>query len=408
MVLRAAAYGLLVLALTEVSLRVLAQPSDRSAGILWGRSLPPVKLELVSPRSHPFNQQIRDFREGPEPHPARGFSQRPHFRSGGGWVRTNNIGARSNADTALKKNPRRPRVLLFGDSTTFGYSLRREESFAGILADRHPDAEWVNLAMGGYSVGQSVTAFLDVASRLEYDLAALFVVPVHDHWRDDNVVRSLNGAKSIDLLPVYELRDGVPGLVLPPSRFFEGEKSFTELGLAEFFDRLPVATQDYIREHDKFFFEPYFRNTSVFGHLFLYKAFVAARWGLRLERFRQISALYDPSGPFLPKVRAITAMAGAFSQRQGRTLALVVLPSVNELRSMRAHPEHRKYWGTMVQSYAAPGLEIIDVSEKLMGLPEDQIDMAYDERHPGPRLSEHIAQALAAHLPPRARAARKH
>jgi lysophospholipase L1-like esterase len=70
-------------------------------------------------------------------------------------VRTNNVGARMDRDVDVRTPERR--VLLLGDSFTFGWGVEREASFAGILSDRIaariPDVVLVNGGVGGYSTG---------------------------------------------------------------------------------------------------------------------------------------------------------------------------------------------------------------------------------------------------------------
>lgn len=95
-----------------------------------------------------------------QPHvysPVYGWSLRPGWRArtrDGRTVRINDAGFRGQAPVAGA--PRRGRVLLLGDSLTFGTGVEDGETFAAQLAGLAPSLEPLNLGVSGYGTDQEL------------------------------------------------------------------------------------------------------------------------------------------------------------------------------------------------------------------------------------------------------------
>ncbi len=124
-------------------------------------------------------------------------------------VRTNAAGMRANREVAREREPGRRRLLLVGDSYTFGAGVRSEETFARLLEDVHL-ADWdvLNLGVSGYGTDQQVLSFEYEGRRYHPDVVALGLF-VRDYSR--NLMRFRGYAK-----PRFVL-DGAGGLRLEGS-----------------------------------------------------------------------------------------------------------------------------------------------------------------------------------------------
>ncbi|HJU41686.1 MAG TPA: GDSL-type esterase/lipase family protein [Vicinamibacterales bacterium] len=98
-----------------------------------------------------------------------------------GWfagvpARTNSLGFRDTRDYSLPKPPGTFRILVFGDSVTFGHGALFETSYPYLLEQRlrewRPDVKWEvwNLGVPGYNTAQQLAYLHEVGSRYEPDL----------------------------------------------------------------------------------------------------------------------------------------------------------------------------------------------------------------------------------------------
>jgi lysophospholipase L1-like esterase len=113
-----------------------------------------------------------------------------------GFVTVNSNGFRGR-ETAIPKPPGRFRVVLVGDSVTFGWGVADDETFGArlekLLHDQWSGAEIdvVNLAVGGYDTRQEVTLLERNLERLEPDLVLVgfYSNDVPEGLQDDNTWR---------------------------------------------------------------------------------------------------------------------------------------------------------------------------------------------------------------------------
>ena len=101
-----------------------------------------------------------------------------------GWfagvpVRFNKLGFRDTREYAIEKPPGTFRILVFGDSVTFGHGSVYEHSWPYLLEQRlnawRPDVAWQvwNLGVPGYNTSQELAYLLEVGPRFKPDLVVI-------------------------------------------------------------------------------------------------------------------------------------------------------------------------------------------------------------------------------------------
>jgi len=107
-----------------------------------------------------------------------------------GWfagvpVHINSIGLRDPREYGLDKQANTFRILVLGDSVTFGHGSVYEHTYPRLLEDRlrrwRPDVDWQvwNAAVPGYNTSQELAHLLEVGARFQPDL-----VVVGFFWND--------------------------------------------------------------------------------------------------------------------------------------------------------------------------------------------------------------------------------
>jgi hypothetical protein len=98
-----------------------------------------------------------------------------------GWfagvpARTNSLGFRDTREYSLQKAPGTFRILVLGDSVTFGHGAPYETSYPFLLEQRlrewRPDVKWEvwNLGVPGYNTAQELAYLYEVGARYQPDL----------------------------------------------------------------------------------------------------------------------------------------------------------------------------------------------------------------------------------------------
>jgi GDSL-like Lipase/Acylhydrolase family len=91
-------------------------------------------------------------------------------------VKINSLGFRDPREYALAKGPRTFRVLVLGDSVTFGHGSVYEHTYPFLVEQRlrawRPDVDWQvwNLAVPGYNTSQELAQLLEVGPAFQPDL----------------------------------------------------------------------------------------------------------------------------------------------------------------------------------------------------------------------------------------------
>lgn len=92
-------------------------------------------------------------------------------------VRINNLGFRGPHTTLAKQ---RKRVLVIGDSFTFGWGVRDHETWVQLLQDSLPDWEVLNLGQGGTHPGDHIRLMRTVVPILRPDIVIQGVLQAND------------------------------------------------------------------------------------------------------------------------------------------------------------------------------------------------------------------------------------
>lgn len=113
--------------------------------------------------------------------PVRGQRFAPNYT---GWfagvpVRINNLGFRDSRDYALAKEPRTFRIVVLGDSVTFGHSSVYEHTYPFLLEQHlqrwRPDVDWQvwNVAVPGYNTSQELAHLKEIGPTFKPDLVVV-------------------------------------------------------------------------------------------------------------------------------------------------------------------------------------------------------------------------------------------
>ena len=89
-------------------------------------------------------------------------------------VRINSQGLRMDSDLNFPKT--KQRILILGDSVTFGVFLHGHDTYPGLLNRKYPDNEFVNAGVQGYTVFQELSLFKERAKYAEPDVTVLQVL----------------------------------------------------------------------------------------------------------------------------------------------------------------------------------------------------------------------------------------
>src|SRR5262249_20275849 len=126
---------------------------------------------------------VKIFYAFDEYHPARGWALRPDVRSlvafdNGATVSSNAQGIRGRREYADQRPPGVTRVLVFGDSLTFGDEVSDDETYAAQLERMLPATEVINLGVHGYGHDQMLLYLEEVGARYRPDLVLLGFVGI--------------------------------------------------------------------------------------------------------------------------------------------------------------------------------------------------------------------------------------
>jgi len=114
-------------------------------------------------------------------HPVRLQQLSPGYN---GWfagvpVKINQLGFRDTRDYALEKSPRTVRILVLGDSVTFGHGSIYEHSYPFLVEQQlkawRPDVDWQvwNLGVPGYNTSQELAQLLELGPAFHPDLVVV-------------------------------------------------------------------------------------------------------------------------------------------------------------------------------------------------------------------------------------------
>ena len=137
-------------------------------------------------------------------HPTRGWALRPGIRDmtvfGDRVLNSNSRGLRGRTEYAYDKAPGVRRVLVFGDSFTFGEDVSDDETYAHFLQQRLPGVEVLNFGVHGYGHDQMLLYLQEEGLRYQPDVVVL-------GFLYDDMDRNLLGFRDY-AKPRFELRAG--------------------------------------------------------------------------------------------------------------------------------------------------------------------------------------------------------
>ena len=97
---------------------------------------------------------------------------RVRHESGGFLIAANSDGFRDK-EFQVRRSPGKRRILLYGDSFTYGDGVARTDRFGDLLQAALPDVEIYNLGIVGSGTDQQFLAHRLVGARLEYDMVLI-------------------------------------------------------------------------------------------------------------------------------------------------------------------------------------------------------------------------------------------
>lgn len=205
----AVAYVLFLLAVIEVASRALLASGWILAHL--GREDPTVsRIKWVRGhgRSHfQYEFDVYDSLRGWAVAP--GIAHRPVFN--GKWLTSTPRGVRADSDVPYERTTGRRRIVVLGDSYTFGDEVSNDETYATYLGHILVNADVINLGVHGYGHDQMLAYLRTEGIKYRPDAVVLGYV-----WFDQyrNLFAFTNYAK-----PAYVLRGGrlvLTGVPVPP------------------------------------------------------------------------------------------------------------------------------------------------------------------------------------------------
>jgi lysophospholipase L1-like esterase len=111
-----------------------------------------------------------------------------HMKIYGADVRTNNLGFRDKRAAIPQKKPGEFRIIVLGDSFTFGPGVPYEHIYTSLLDARlkrtYPQVSVINLAVEGYNIIQYEAVLEDTGLALQPDAVLVSMFPVNDFEMD--------------------------------------------------------------------------------------------------------------------------------------------------------------------------------------------------------------------------------
>lgn len=126
-------------------------------------------------------------------------------------IRINSRGERADGEVPIARTPGRRRIVVIGDSFSFGHGVEAAEGWPARLQELVPESEVVNLAVTGYGTDQQVLRFEKRGLAYQPDLVILGLF-------EGNVFRNVKHEQMGYPKPRFELQDGrleLTGVPLP-------------------------------------------------------------------------------------------------------------------------------------------------------------------------------------------------
>ena len=413
---------LLLLIMLELLLRLCVAPSPFSYGRLFGRELPPVDilprrtpLQTASasppeapqtcpePRPSPGNTTPRiDKKSQAAPPPAQspasaelrgifredaqlGYVPQENTVSPGRWWQTNNLGARSRTDTSKTADPRKRRIIVFGDSFTNCSRVTQENTWPSLMNEKNNSLEVVNFGVDGYGMTQSLLRYTLVKKQLDYDTAVLVFVPFCDLEREINTCRAIIGWDTNNCYPRFIIQGGSLTLIQSP---YKSSAEFLEDNT----NGLSARCRQHLRKYDSLYIISKYEIAPFAGHSILYR--LVASFDYRIKENRIRNGFKDPDQEAMTISRKIFSTMQEAAEKDGRKFLLVVLPTHDDIAQYGKNALFRSQWERMLNSLKRDNTKCIDLMEDFLKVPAEELDHGCDGTHYGPRGNRIIATIM--------------
>jgi hypothetical protein len=114
--------------------------------------------------------------------PSKGWRPKPNLKDENAWddkiLNTNSTGLRGKKDFPYAKNGGRPRILILGDSFTFGDQVSDNETYSHYLQEMLPNTEVINMGVHGYGHDQMLILFKEEGIKYQPDIVILGFLPL--------------------------------------------------------------------------------------------------------------------------------------------------------------------------------------------------------------------------------------
>ena len=114
--------------------------------------------------------------------PYKGWIPKPNLRDVNAYndkiLNTNSKGLRGKKDFPYAKNRERLRILILGDSFTFGDEVSDNETYSHYLQEMLPDTEVINMGVHGYGHDQMLMLFKEEGVKYQPDIVILGFLPL--------------------------------------------------------------------------------------------------------------------------------------------------------------------------------------------------------------------------------------
>jgi len=220
----AASSTLVAIAACELLLRLAVEPHkllSRYSDAYWQQRLVD-RLDRLSPGEKPYRSVHVD--------PNLGWLPIPGLRQEKPGESTNSRGLRGSQEYAYERASGVARILVLGDSFTYGFGVRDEETFSYRLQLLLGDTEVLNLGVNGFGTDQQILYFEREGRKYSADLV-LLVVYYDDFHRNVLSFRELpkprfyldgDGLAVASFPRLADLRETPPEIKRSPLRLLDG------------------------------------------------------------------------------------------------------------------------------------------------------------------------------------------
>jgi len=365
-----------------------------SDGILLGNSVAPFAQPLFSARQRAIfakceAQITKD--------PAR-FEREAQFDAELGWCPPRDgrhgeaefdwAGSRLGPEPLPRERDGSWMIGLVGCSFTLGSEVEDEETWAYELDVRWKETRIGNFGVGGYGVDQALLRYRRDVAPLEPDevwlgffphaalRASSRFPPLFARWRAPTLLFkprfALDSAGELVLQPSpARTPEDIVRLVRDPAAFLEALEGDPWIA------RAPAA---------------YLPHGRHWTH---HSAFTRVLLTLYERRGRAVPPLLaEESSELFRLHRALVLALAGEVRAAGARFRMLVLPSRNELEELTR--TGAGYWQPLARSLEASGIEVLDLTEKLLAAGVDQGDPFWmPEGHYSPRTNRLVAAAIA-------------